>query len=910
MKNKNFAVCFGLITIALLFLSTDINAKNDNKLKNKIGKTTVFKDINVFDGFKLIKECTVVIQDSIIVEVGQHIKIPRDAEIISGNDLTLIPGLIDAHVHIVSLRDLEQSAIFGVTTVLDMMTTTEFMQQARSRVKNPKNKDMADFFSSGQPATYPGGHGTEWGTEIPTLTKVEDVKSFMDASISSGVDYIKIMSGLGKKVISKDIVATVAKESSKRGLLTVVHIETYSKAFEAISAGVNGLGHCFADTLPDDILINLMKEKKAFIIPTLSVMNSLPDAKKVDIFNDERLYKLIVPEILVGLKNDRPYRGYKQLKYKNAEESVRILHNAGIPILAGTDSYNPGTVHGASMHGELELLTYAGLSPLDALISATSLTAKTFGSKDRGRIAKGMRADLLLVKGDPTKNITDTRNIEDVWINGKKVDRVPWINKIEKQQKEWNETGEVPGPIGSESGLISNFESGDLITEFGIFFFAISDKFFGGSSQSLIKYSNQCANNSSGSLLISGKVDCSKPKAWSGAAFFPSAMEFTIANLSGWNAVSFDAKGDTDSIMVMFMLSDQRIPVSKNFKLTNEWKKFTIPFNELGSESGKNIVGMIFGSNSCSGEFSILIDNLKLTNQIVRDRRESSGAGVEIDIANQYLGQKPPGLSPEVFAPGLVSTPEFLEIGCTWSPDGKEFYFVRQSNTGGILLCSKWEENGWTAPEEVEQFKKFPGFEPFISADGKKFFYTRFALPPDMAKNSEKFSDQQKQESMANIWVMNKNGLDFGDPEFCAPGMFSSASKNGNLYTTIITGEKPGIYRYLYNEGKYAEKEFLGGGVNSPVMGAHPCIAPDESFIVFDSKRKDDPEDTDLYVCYRQKDGTWSQAYWLGDQVNTKWNDICPALSPDGKYLFYMSKADIYWVSTEIIEKLNPKLLE
>jgi hypothetical protein len=271
---------------------------------------------------------------------------------------------------------------------------------------------------------------------------------------------------------------------------------------------------------------------------------------------------------------------------------------------------------------------------------------------------------------------------------------------------------------------------------------------------------------------------------------------------------------------------------------------------------------------------------------------------------NSYLGQKPPELSPLVFAPGIVSAPESLEIGCTWSPDGKEFYFVRQMQNGGQMLCSRWENSQWNAPAESEIFKKHPGFEPFISVDGKKFFYTRFALPPEMSENPENFTDQQKQDNMVNIWVMNKKDQEFSEPEFCAQGMFCSSSKNGNLYVTITTGEKLGIYRYVYNDGKYSEKEFLGGGVNSPIMGAHPCIAPDESFIVFDSKRKEDPEDTDLYVCFKKKDGTWSEAYWLGDQVNTKWNDICPSISPDGKYLFYMSKADIYWVSTDIFKEL------
>ena len=99
-------------------------------------------------------------------------------------------------------------------------------------------------------------------------------------------------------------------------------------------------------------------------------------------------------------------------------DAVAALHRAGIPILAGSDSPNLGTTTGASIHQELELLVKAGLSPSEALSSATSLPAEAFGLKDRGRIAPGYRADLLLVDGDPTRQITDTRKIVSIWKAG------------------------------------------------------------------------------------------------------------------------------------------------------------------------------------------------------------------------------------------------------------------------------------------------------------------------------------------------------------------------------------------------------------------------------------------------------------------------------------------------------------
>lgn len=260
----------------------------------------------------------------------------------------------------------------------------------------------------------------------------------------------------------------------------------------------------------------------------------------------------------------------------------------------------------------------------------------------------------------------------------------------------------------------------------------------------------------------------------------------------------------------------------------------------------------------------------------------------------KYLGQKPPYNTGEAFAPGIVSTDSNLEIGCTWSPDGKEFYFMRQSESGGTMYRVSYSKEGWSAPEEVEHFKKYPGFEPSISPDGTKFFYTRFTMQP---------SGSAADTPPVNIWVMDKRGRDLSEPDLLVPGMFCSAAANGNLYVTSTNGDKQGICLYRYENDGYSTMELLEGGVNSPVTGAHPCIAPDESFIVFDSKRSEDPEDTDLFVSFRLQDGAWSEAVNLGSTVNTKWNDICPSLSPDGKYLFYMSKADIYWVSTDIISE-------
>lgn len=291
---------------------------------------------------------------------------------------------------------------------------------------------------------------------------------------------------------------------------------------------------------------------------------------------------------------------------------------------------------------------------------------------------------------------------------------------------------------------------------------------------------------------------------------------------------------------------------------------------------------------------------LSLINSSAQDRTSKQ-------TNNEYLGQKPPGIIPEVFLPGIVSTKEFFEFSNTISPDGKEFYFARRIDNRDIQMVVRKENNILTQPEEAYFLKTIGGFEPHISPDGSKTYLTRFALPPSGLTDSTNLIPQDMEAQMVNIWVMEKSNSGWGEPKFCVNGMYVTTSNSGTIYTTDIRSTSEGVCRYPLIDGKYSEREYLPGGVNFPAPGAHPCIAPDESFIIFDSKRKDNAKDADLYVCFKQNDGNWSEAFSLGDSINTKWNEICPALSPNGKYLFYTSRTDIYWVSTKIIENLKPK---
>ena len=204
--------------------------------------------------------------------------------------------------------------------------------------------------------------------------------------------------------------------------LAVVHASTLKAAREALEAGADGLVHIFTDQVPDQDFINLAARKKVFVIPTLTLVESMSGAASgSSLTGDPRLAPYLTAEEKESLRRSSPKRG--EVNLQNAMETVRRLSAAGVPILAGTDAPGPGTAHGASIHREMELLVAAGLTPVKALGAATWVPAKYFRLKGSGQIVQSHRADLVLVKGDPTQDITATRDILRVWKAGQEIPR-------------------------------------------------------------------------------------------------------------------------------------------------------------------------------------------------------------------------------------------------------------------------------------------------------------------------------------------------------------------------------------------------------------------------------------------------------------------------------------------------------
>jgi imidazolonepropionase-like amidohydrolase len=361
-------------------------------------QSVLIRHARVFDGARMLPPSDVAVREGRISAIGPDLPLPGGATLIDAAGKTLLPGLIDAHVHVTSPDDLKTAIACGVTTCLDMFTIQTMAASLRAEQAATGAPDRTDLLSAGTLATAPGGHGTEYGVPIPTLSTPEEAQAFVDARLAEGSDYIKIVKddgsafGFQRPTFDAATLTALVRAAHTRRRLAVVHIATVQDVREALEAGADVITHIPAGP-PDPKLARAAAARPVYWCPTLAVIaQGCADLTAVCETN---------------------------LRW------VRELKTAGVSILAGTDAPNPPAAHGAGLHTELEFLVKAGLTPAEALAAATSQPAAAFRLGDRGRIASGLRADLLLVEGDPSVDIRATRNVVSVWKQGVSVNWKP-----------------------------------------------------------------------------------------------------------------------------------------------------------------------------------------------------------------------------------------------------------------------------------------------------------------------------------------------------------------------------------------------------------------------------------------------------------------------------------------------------
>jgi imidazolonepropionase-like amidohydrolase len=543
---------------------------------------TLIKDVAVFDGEKAIGKRSVMIVGDKIANTDFKGKPTDGTVIVDGKGKMLMPGMIDAHVH--AMQGLDTALLFGVTTQLDMFTPPEVNAAAKAKTKAGGNSDIADLYSAGWLATVPNGHGTQFGAPVPTLTTPAEADAWVAARVAEGSDYVKIVNeaGLtsGKPLPTLDAATTSAliKAAQKRGKLAVVHIQTRALAENALSSGANGLVHIFFDKPGDDAFAKLAKQKGVFVTPTLTVFEGFAGRPGTASLLEVPAFKGLLPEAAVASIKTKFGQDRTATIDANVKATLTSLAKAGVPILAGTDSGNPATWYGISMHRELELLVNAGLTPVQALVAATSAPAKAYGLADRGRIAKGFKADLMLVDGDATGDILKTRNIVDVWKNGVSTAKLREARRVAVVAESSGKTTPIALPAdGRMLALASTGGKVQMIAPVGVWT-ETTDSIMGGKSSVKLE---MAAAAGQPALVITGDVKQGAFGQWSGVSYMPTPT-FSPADLSAANTLKFRARGEGAAFGVMgFSKAGGQIPAMAPFKVGADWSEIAIPFSAM-----------------------------------------------------------------------------------------------------------------------------------------------------------------------------------------------------------------------------------------------------------------------------------------------------------------------------------------
>ena len=379
------------------------------------------KNVRIFDGQDIGAPTILYIEDGIIVSLR-----PSDATEIDGEGGVLLPGYIDAHLHLNGEAELHALAKYGITTGLDMATFPPSKLDANRETKakaSAEGRALPDFRSPGTPATCLGSTHSVLLPLPPEdfVSKPEDAARFVQNRIDQNVDYVKIIADVPGP--DQATLSAIVKEAHQRDKLVVAHAAEAIAYEMALESKADFITHVPVDKpLSPELCARMAKEGRV-AVPTLVMMEAVTGALSLwsilgMLMRPVMLFKII------QVRRQKP-RDMGKPSYENAKQSVTNLHRARVPILCGTDAHEEPTSpfsvkHGPSLHRELELLVEAGLSNIEALQAVTSLPAKHFRLEDRGSIEVGKRADLVLLDSgeDPTKDIRAMRAINKVWCAG------------------------------------------------------------------------------------------------------------------------------------------------------------------------------------------------------------------------------------------------------------------------------------------------------------------------------------------------------------------------------------------------------------------------------------------------------------------------------------------------------------
>lgn len=271
----------------------------------------------------------------------------------------------------------------------------------------------------------------------------------------------------------------------------------------------------------------------------------------------------------------------------------------------------------------------------------------------------------------------------------------------------------------------------------------------------------------------------------------------------------------------------------------------------------------------------------------------------------EYLGQQPPKDIPQIFAPELISLPNRKEEVITFSSDLKEIYYSIEyypEPKPSFIMFTKYDKGQWSEPDTVSFSKGRRTSEPFMAFNGRRIYY--FA---NNVSNQKGILDICYSERKDGLWgepISLTSPPNFKNPNF---SLHPCIIADSSLYFSSYSGE---ICKSKYENNGYSEITILPSPINYENLEGVECwgdpyVSSDESFMIFRSNRVGGFGGSDLYISFINDEQKWTKPQNLGSKINTSFDELGGDITPDGKYLTFGRNGDLYWVSTQFIEKLR-----
>lgn len=530
-------------------------------------RSVFIQGATVFDGTGTPPyAANIVVRNGRIAEIGPQVQAPQDAQVIDARGKSLLPGLFDVHTHWTGSGEPATTPDIATAYIQSGVTTVNDFHQAPETFE-PRRRWLATLASPHVNLTAristPGGHGADWADQNTTrwANTPEGGRAAVTAIAPYRPDLIKVFAdgwrygnAPDNTSMNEPTLQAIVEAAHARGLKVVTHTVTAERGAIAARAGVDLIVHSIQDREIDPATAALMRDHAIAYAPTLAV------------------YEPVKPGASAPANPNTPRTIQIRRKFAFAQANVRLLAEAGVPVVVGTDAGMTDTPHGRSTLRELELLVEAGLTPTQALIAGTSNAARAMGVlDDRGTIERGKRADLLLVDGSPWLDITAVRKTHAVLIDGRLV-HGPDVALAAANLRPLM-------PAITVAPLIDDFERKDGRTRLNTL---RTDDYDGGEDRTVML--SQIITQPGGNRILSVSARMShKASPYAGVIFPFSRGGVEPADLSAWQGIRLKIRGDDQPCEIR--LRDANGAWRTAVPAGAEWRTITVPFDRLTRDS-------------------------------------------------------------------------------------------------------------------------------------------------------------------------------------------------------------------------------------------------------------------------------------------------------------------------------------